>query len=177
MVSASIIITSVLLARFDNLSTSTSCSNTLILLFSQDILALLIIFSEWYLAPSECWFPEVWTQEYLPCVAVPSFTIEPPCTSTVPFPYATTPDIWQLLLLARFDNFLTSGKCSNTLYSSNRYVVDTGATADDKIIKNGTKGCLIVGGTDSNVTISNGTIVNEASTSVYAVVGTNNGHL
>ena len=47
-----------------------------------------------------------------------------------------------------------------------------GTSADTNIIKSGTKGCLIVGGTDSNVTISNGTIVNEVSTdTVYAVVG------
>ena len=49
-------------------------------------------------------------------------------------------------------------------------------TGQDNIIKNGNKGCLIVGGKDSNVTISNGTIVNEDN-DVYSVVGTNNGHL
>ena len=64
----------------------------------------------------------------------------------------------------------------NTLiYSLNRYVVDTGATADTSIVSNN-GGCLIVGGEDSNVTISNGTIVNEVET-LYSVLGTKDGHL
>ena len=50
------------------------------------------------------------------------------------------------------------------------------ATADKTIVANdnNSKGCLIVGGQDSNVTISNGTIVNEITddSKVYAVVGT-----
>ena len=51
----------------------------------------------------------------------------------------------------------------------------TGATANTSIFEDN-RGCLIVGGQDSNVTISNGTIVNDGN-DVYAVVGTNNGHL